>query len=416
MKKCLMMVLALVALTACNNGKGSEESAAVGVKVNTTEIKGNYVYDIGDLCYATVEYSVEWPESVEGINLDSLQAFLLEAAFDTAGVDVSTAMRGVADRFVVNYKGKPTTSLTLEQVKKMRDSKDDLCDEYFPSLIFTVDCEEYDSVRNLIEVKVTESIDTDNGLAAGMGFYEYTYYYDCERQCRLTLADVVADEKAMLDIVKKKALGMDEDMCVMEELVNDLKALPAIFILDDYDLVFTFNKYEIACAAAGNIDIKLSSLEIENLLTPLGKKLLCTFVQDEAMNKEVTDRMNDYIAKCLHYDKTTADNTNAQLFLTSDYIEEYDECDKLYEDEGMSWMNFDPWIDAQDYDEVKFEVKQVLVKNKDKAMVVLNVTNYGKTNTKWVKMKRENGLMKIDDFETSGTSMRTMMQNVINKN
>ena len=100
----------------------------------------------------------------------------------------------------------------------------------------------------------------------------------------LELSDLVrvADHDALSRVVTQ-ALMNKECVTTVEQLctdkgyfIDDLVPLSDVFYCSDHCLHFVYQPYEIACFAAGIIDIEVWDylLEDAGLLTPLGKRVL----------------------------------------------------------------------------------------------------------------------------------------------
>ncbi len=224
-----------------------------------------------------------------------------------------------------------------------------------------------------------------------------------------TIDEVIANEAAVLALVKENAQYIDDSKCIDVEKIEELSQLPANFQVNDLDITFVFDKCEIACEESGKMGVTVSLAELVDHLTPLGKRL---FLGDGKtlpdVKQQVVNRVNALIKKHLRYGTNGANLNGINAFMTREYNE--------VEARGMAsvgeddiWLDFDPWIDAQDFDRVSFTVKNVYTINKDNAIVELEVRNFGTVKSKYLSMKRQDGVFKIDDFTTSGTTMRKIM-------
>ncbi len=415
MKKYLFMMLAMVALVGCNGSKNGESGAdGSGVSVKTTTIKGNHVYQTND-GYVTVEYDVQWPEEVSGIDADKFKAFVMQSVLDTTGVDMQAGIDALGEKFVKEFSegGKLTTSVTVDQVNKMREEREDM-NPVCPAMEIKCEIVDYDPVRNIIEVKYDRYLNSDSGVAAGILNEEGSTYYDCERNCAITLDDVLANKAAVLDKVKEKAREFADEMCIEVSNVDALTELPANFKFNDLHMTFTFAKYEIACGAAGNVEIVVPLEEMVANLSDLGKRMfLGNGEANEEVKNEVTAQVNKFISTCFKYGEGKGLDVDAVPgFRTSDYNDAEDKC---YKKAGEDlWIDYDPWIDAQEFENVSFTVKNVFTLGNDKAVVELEVKNMENVTAKYLSMKRQDGAFKIDDFTTSGNTMRTFMEDYLN--
>ena len=126
------------------------------------------------------------------------------------------------------------------------------------------------------------------------------------------------------------------------------------------------------------------------------------------VENEVKQRMTEFITTCRDYNNVEQQE-NQPDFMTNDYNEKFIACIQRAGEENMPWPDFDPWIDAQDFDNVSFTIKSIKAIDKDNAVMTLVAENLGEVMEKIVKWVREEGVMKIDDFTTSGTYMRDVM-------
>ena len=133
------------------------------------------------------------------------------------------------------------------------------------------------------------------------------------------------------------------------------------------------------------------------------------------VKEEVEQRMNDFIKKHLDYSDWHNINKNTlNYFMTKAYKDEYKKCDKRAQKVGdeVGWIDYDPWIDAQDFEKVVITIKDIDVINPNKAIVKLDIKNFELLN-KEVTWVREDGVMKIDNFTTIDTDMRAMMKSYL---
>lgn len=415
MKKCVYLIMSMMFLFSCaKERKIPNANIQSNIQFELQEIKGTNVYALDDGCYAIYTYNIMWPKKVNGADTEKLQQFIIKNAFDTAGVTIEQAIEAVGNKFVAAKGGKLVNNVKVEEVLKLREEMDDF--EYsYPSLDVQMAAPEWDVKRDIISFDILREIDLDNGLGAGMSADVKNFYYDYKKDKRIVIEDIIKRDKlqSLLDVVKNLALAMPDDNCIMEDNVKSLSKLPTNFTFNDYMLSFCFEKYEIACGAVGAMVIDVPFENVMNLMTDEGKKLLLCGdpYRDNETQLEVEKRMNEYRDKYLKYGDIPEKIINDKDYYTQDYIKGMEECNKLAEKDGeTTWLDYDYWIDAQDYENVEFKVEKVYVKNHDEAMVELSVKNFGESRTKYVMWKREGGELKIDDLSTSGSTMRTMMR------
>lgn len=421
MKNCLYLIMSIMFLFSCaKDSKIPNNNVMSNIQFELQEIKGSKVYALDNGCYAIYTYSIMWPKKANGCDTEKLQQFIIKNAFDTTGVTIEQAIEAVGNKFVVAQGGKLANNVKVEDVLKLREEKDDF--EYsYPSLDIQMASPEWDVERDIISFDMLKSVDFDNGLGAGMSDDVKNFYYDHKNDKRIVVNDLFKQDKlqSLLSIVKKTALAMPEDNCIMEENVNLLSKLPSNFTFNDYMLSFYFEKYEIACGAAGSMVIDVPFSKIMDLMSDDGKKLLLcgNTYSDNATKVEVEKRMNEFREKYLKYGETPENIPTDNDYYTDDLFKGMEQCDKIAQEDGMEtgWLDYDYWIDAQDYENVEFKVKEVYVKNHNEAMVELEVKNFGETRNKYVMWKRDGGKLKIDDLSTSGTTMRSMMKYYLNR-
>lgn len=416
MKNCIYLVMSMMFLLGCAKDKKIPNNNIMSnIQFELQEVAGSHIYALNDGCYAIYTYNIMWPKKVNGGDTEKLQQFIIKNVFDTTGVTLEQAIEAVGKKFVADKGGKLVKNVSVEEVLKLREEKDDF--EYsYPSLVIEMPSPEWDVERDIISLEMSKEIDFDNGLGAGMSSDVKHYFYDYKQDKRIGVENIIKQDKlqSLLSIVKKTALDMPEDNCIMEENVNLLTKLPSNFTFNDYMLSFHFEKYEIACGAVGGMVIDIPLESIKDLMSDEGKKLLMgnNSYSDNATKAEAEKRMNEYSSKYLKYGDIPEKLTSDENYYTKAYVDGMKQCEAKTEADGeeMGWLDFDYWIDAQDYDGVEFKVVKVYVKNHDEAMVELAVKNFGEVRSKYVIWKREDGVLKIDDLSTSGTTMRSMMK------
>ncbi len=408
MKKYLVLPFAIAILGGCmgcgNSKDGGEETT---VEVKTTTFEGTRVYSLPEAenSYLTYKYSIEWPEEINGIDADKFKAFVVENVLDTTGTDIEALIDADCEKFASAFNGVPTTEVTCEQVDELRENYGTY--ELYPSGEISNEILAYDPDRNIIGMVVISFTDYDTGFGAGYHYYETTVYYDCQRNCKIELSDIVGDKDKVLAAVKRTAIDKAEELCVDENAVNSLTELPDRFTIGDLGLSFTFAPYEIACGASGNLEIQVQFNEVLDCLTPMGKKLFVGETTLEEVKTEAETMTSEFITNCLDYENSIPDAEKMKEY----FSEEYTEANAKWIDDGIGWLDYDPWIDAQDFDDVSFTVKNVYTVSKDKAIVELEVKNFGSVQSKYLVWKRQDGKLKLDDYTTSGTTIRTIMRN-----
>ena len=94
------------------------------------------------------------------------------------------------------------------------------------------------------------------------------------------------------------------------------------------------------------------------------------------VENEVKQRMTEFITTCLDYNNLEQQE-NQPDFMTNDYNEKFIACIQRAGEENMPWPDFDPWIDAQDFDNVSFTIKSIKAIDKDNAVMTLVAENLG---------------------------------------
>ncbi len=407
-------------LSCAKDNKIPNSNVISNIQFELQHIEGSKIYALKNGCYAIYTYNIMWPKKVNGADTEKLQQFIIKNAFDTTGVTIEQAIEAAGKKFVAAEGGKLVNNVKLEDVLKLREEKDAF--EYsYPSLDLQMVAPEWDVERDIISFELSKEIDLDNGLGAGMSSDVKYYYYGYQQDKRIDINYLFKQDngQALLNLVKKTALDMPEDNCIMEENVNELTKLPDNIKFNDYMLSFYFDKYAIACGAVGSMVIDIPLEKVMNMMTDEGKKmLLCgNSYNDNKTKVEVEKRMNEYSSKYLKYGENPTMLTSDADFYTKAYVEGMNKCAAMAEADGeeMGWLDYDYWIDAQDYDGVEFKIVKVYVKNHDEAMVELAVKNFGEVRSKYVMWKREGGELKIDDLSTSGTTMRSMIKYYLNR-
>lgn len=313
---------------------------------------------------------------------------------------------------------EPVGNMATEQVQSLREKKGD-SDTMYPNVGLGITVSPIAGNDNFSQIEVAKFIDMDNGLAAGESMTLDTYYFDCKRKTAVKLADIFTPESngKLLDMIKARALSYGDEKGIMDDLVNELTQVPERFEFDELMFAFRFGKYEIAAGNVGEATVDFPIVDLLPYLTPLGRKLMAKDLvenPDPAIASQVQQRAGDFLAKCLDY----SDNNNVMISganFTKDYNAQFELCNKHAQqlDGEMSWLNFDPWIDAQDYQDVSYKLGRTLVRNANMAMTEVEITNMGNTLTKQILWKREGGKWLIDNFTTSATKMRIMMRDFL---
>lgn len=99
------------------------------------------------------------------------------------------------------------------------------------------------------------------------------------------------------------------------------------------------------------------------------------------VENEVKQRMTEFITTCLDYNNLEQQE-NQPDFMTNEYNENFIACIQRAGEENMPWPDFDPWIDAQDFDNVSFTIKSIKAIDKDNAVMTLVVENLGEVMEK----------------------------------
>ncbi|MCQ2287530.1 MAG: hypothetical protein MJZ74_00330 [Muribaculaceae bacterium] len=391
-------------------------------KVN--KLKGDCVYKIEKGTYATVSYDIKWPGKYDLIDKEKLQEFIVSNAFGCSGVSVEKALEQYCNKYCQTLNGKLVKNVTKEKVAQMREKRDiNDTDKCYPECELTVDCSKWDKKRNVLIMEVSTYINNDNGLQAGEEYRYKKVYFDCTSKRKVEISNLInlKDQDALLQMIKNKLLNEKEVDCVMEDNVKAMDKLPATFDFDDYMVYFRFNKYEVACGMANNVYIGIAIEDIKDMLTPYGTILLMgrNKYKDDGTAAEVKARMQEYID---FYMKNIKEEKYEVLyeksgFYTKDYVKGEEMCQLQAEKDGeeIGWIEYDTWVDAQEFYNTSFEIKRVLVLNHDEAMVELLVSNCDETKVKRVMWKREGKKMLIDDYSTSGSMMRDMMDKYLAK-
>ncbi len=90
--------------------------------------------------------------------------------------------------------------------------------------------------------------------------------------------------------------------------------------------------------------------------------------------------------------------------------------DKKYEDQGeIGFFDYDHWVCGQDFQNLSMKVVKTTV-DSGKCSADIVITNCGNENSVIVDLVCENGVWKIDDFHTDGTSEKARMRQYVSDN
>lgn len=409
MKNLLFILFACVALV------GNAEMVNIN---NVNTVNDECVYKTGADTYAVISYKIKWPKEFKNIDAGFIEEFVVRNALGMEGNSVDKALEQHKDDYAKMWNGKIVKNVTKEQVLEMREKRSDVFEKSYPECEIEVDCSMWDNERNLLVMDVNYYIDNDNGVAAGESSDYKRVYLDCNSKRKIELEDLINENKhaALLQIVKDKLLSGDEIDCVIEENVKAMNKLPYKFDFDNFNVYMRFAKYDVTCGLAFNNSIGIAIEDINDMLTPYGKKLLMdnNSFKDNKTAAETKSRMQEYLNYYLKNLKEEKYNklNDRKNFYTKEFIKNEKMCQAKAEAEGeeIGWIEYDTWVDAQEFYNLSFKIKRVLVRNHNEAMVELVVNNCDIKTVKRVIWKREGNKMCIDDYSTSGTMMRDMME------
>lgn len=118
----------------------------------------------------------------------------------------------------------------------------------------------------------------------------------------------------------------------------------------------------------------------------------------EEMLNSVRSIYNNLIPK---YNSNNVDLSSAiHDYCTEEFVDLYRRAEKLSAATGYLCMDYDPWIMAQDFGNVSATVTSGNILNEQEGSVIVEITNFDKTQVITLKTKLEHGCWKIDDFQT----------------
>ena len=228
----------------------------------------------GDRLYWRHALNLMWPVSVNGRSSKVLESALARMLGDET-ISLDQLLKQF-DEAVPNFELKPSQIKQIKSIGTLPDIISSLISYDVCSLSMV------DADGSLYVFRVGNS---SYGSGAFHGMYGCNYVnYFAPSDKVLELSDLVrvADHDALSRVVTQ-ALMNKECVTTVEQLctdkgyfIDDLVPLSDVFYCSDHCLHFVYQPYEIACFAAGIIDIEVWDylLEDAGLLTPLGKRVL----------------------------------------------------------------------------------------------------------------------------------------------
>lgn len=216
----------------------------------------------GDSVYTLSVYSLIWPESVNGNDIDILSDSLLHAAFGVVGLDFNDAVNQYHQQCLLNMDGDSVFNHTDVQVSVASKAE---------KLNLSMVTSEVTLLSPRLLVIGVTNYSSYYGSAHGMYGTNYVNYSIQEK--RMLTATNVFDETRAADILR----NINEAAAMTLEpgtLLVDSITTYANFRLTDNDVVFVYQPYEIAPYSSGVVEIPVSLYNLYDAFTPLGRTAL----------------------------------------------------------------------------------------------------------------------------------------------
>lgn len=101
-------------------------------------------------------------------------------------------------------------------------------------------------------------------------------------------------------------------------------------------------------------------------------------------------------------------------YCSKDFCDTYDKYEKFLNGDFGS-LDYDVWTQAQDTDEFKYKVKDILATGERNVTVIMELTNFGQTQQLKVMLVKESDKWVIDDFVNAQHSCKQLMREDINQ-
>lgn len=215
--------------------------------------------------------SIEWPESAEGINLDSLQKALKSMLpFEGQGNVRKIVDRWCDEMFADGGYDWEYTEVKEREDKEVNEEADSIM-QYDTECSFNLVFDGIDTLHHIISF--TSTFHDNNGC--GMGaciFYTHNYLnYDYIANKEITVDDLFLHRSKAAQQMKKQCISL-EDYDDFDGLERQTDVPDKFFIMGD-TVYFTFEKYEITYGAAGCPSVGFDIRKCPEILTDYGKKL-----------------------------------------------------------------------------------------------------------------------------------------------
>ncbi len=279
MKHVFLLLVSLFVTINCSSIVNAANNKNNTVSVTTYNITGNRVYGASGKWFVTFEYNIEWPDETKGVDIFKLKKFVMDVLFESSTdnenkmLQLQDAINLTGDFYASQFDAQLNTNVTIQQVNQMH-SNSECKEKKFVTVEIYGEIEEYDIKNKILAVRYNKYLSSDNGKKVTRNVKYGTVYYDCSRNCAVTVDDLITNKDVVLDYIKKFAKNVKDNLCIAPKKVNALTDLPSNFKLKNNSITFIFDVSKIACEKAGNVEIPVPHSVLNGNLTVLGKRLL----------------------------------------------------------------------------------------------------------------------------------------------
>lgn len=267
MKRFIPIMIAVLALTACNGNKKDADSKksvfiteSLEKKFVITNVPDSSFWDNKELHYTQIDVLINWPETLAGETPKELQDSLLSAVFGTyRRADVPESLEALC---AVPLGSDYAEGLTQKEVTEIPDSISGYS-------TLDIDASVASSSRDFVTYCVNYSYYLEG---AAHGYYSETYVnYDLRGRKVITSerlfdkAKVGALKDAIFERIEQTSMPLVEKGADIESISN--------IMVDEGRVSFVFNPYEVAPYAAGVVTVDFDAQELQPYLSDYGRKL-----------------------------------------------------------------------------------------------------------------------------------------------
>ncbi len=264
-------MIAAIAFASCSADRKADNDTVTFKKIEATKaysLKGSAVdfETPADQSYG-LQVQLLMPENMFGKDIAALRDSILDAAFDTTGTDLNTMIERTAAK--ISRENGYTLADTVLPDSVVRDTPR-----------FTARFNGFYSIEGDVETLSASILSYAVTVSyympsAAHGMYNIRYInYDLTAGKVLTLADVFTAEgiAALPEIIRDYAVRMEASIGSTD--ITEIPCGGNFYLTPDGEIVFSYQPYEVASYAQGEIQIPIPAYILSQYLTPAALSLL----------------------------------------------------------------------------------------------------------------------------------------------